>query len=48
LPRGIGWSPGFGGHVHNPVGGDAPLEGTYALVLERAFGSERDIHGLFV
>lgn len=48
LLRGLGRSPGVRGHVHDPVSGDAPLEGTHPLVLERAFGPERDIHGLFV
>ncbi len=35
LPWGLGWPPGLGGHVHDPISGDAPLEGAYTTVLER-------------
>ncbi len=48
LTAGGGRPPSFGGHVHDPVGGDAPLEAADAPVRERSLGPEGDLNGLFV
>ena len=47
LLGGLGRAPRLRRHVHDPVGGDAPLEAAYAPVRERLLGPESDLNGLF-
>ncbi len=44
----LGRPSGIRGHVHDPVGGDAPFEGSHTPVRERRLGADSYFNGLFV